>query len=105
LHLGFCFLTQVEVVCDVLDSSIYVCSPAVLALFSDNFDIQGTGTKLYYFIVNGLPCLVVMRTYDFFSMVFLISDSYVCMAAPSVADLDPNPDPYHFSGSGFGIPV
>ena len=32
---------QVEVMFDLLDPQIYICSPIVLALFSDNFDIQG----------------------------------------------------------------
>ena len=40
---------QVEVMFDLLDPQIYICSPIVLALFSDNFDIQGIqgGDQIY----------------------------------------------------------
>ena len=37
----FGWYLQVDVIYDTLDPNIYVASPELLALFSDNFDIQG----------------------------------------------------------------
>jgi len=37
---------EVEVIHDTLDPNIYICSPEVLALFSDNFDIQDMDTMI-----------------------------------------------------------
>jgi len=37
---------EVEVMFDVLDANIYICSPVVLGLFSDNFDIQDMDTMV-----------------------------------------------------------
>jgi len=37
---------EVDVLFDTLDANIYMCSPAVLGLFSDNFDIQDMDTMV-----------------------------------------------------------